>query len=203
MKYKLPDLTYDYGDLEPHIDKKTMKIHHLKHHAGYVEKLNAALDNSDKVKNMQIEELLVNIEKVDKEQVTAVKNNGGGHHNHSLFWKVMTPGGSEAKGSIEKMIKSTFGSFSTFKERFTNEALNRFGSGWAWLVIKNDKLTLKSTANQDSPISEECTPLLGIDVWEHAYYLKYQNKRAEYVQAWWNIVDWNQVERNFREHLNK
>jgi Fe-Mn family superoxide dismutase len=201
MKFTLPKLEYDYEDLEPYIDKETMKIHHSKHHAGYVKKLNEAVSKNKKLQDISLEELLKNIDSIDSSKKSVIKNNGGGHFNHSLFWKVMTPKGKKPHGKIDNFIKNTFGSINSFKEKFTEAALNQFGSGWAWLIIKNGNLSIVSTLNQDSPITEGSVPLLGIDVWEHAYYLKYKNKRLDYINAWWNVINWQQVEKNFRETL--
>ncbi|HKJ31463.1 MAG TPA: superoxide dismutase [Balneolales bacterium] len=198
MAYKLPDLPYAFDALEPHIDARTMEIHHDRHHQGYVNKANAALEGTD-MADKPVEEVLKNIDNVPAEKKQAVINNGGGHANHSLFWTVMSPdGGGEPTGDLAAAIKSTFGSFNDFKEEFTNAAKTRFGSGWAWLVVnKSGDLEVLSTANQDNPYMDGLTPILGIDVWEHAYYLKYQNKRPDYISAFWNVINWDQVSKNY------
>jgi len=198
--FKLPDLGYGFDALEPHIDAKTMEIHHDKHHAAYVEKLNAALEGHDDLAKMDIVELITNLDKVPEDIRTAVRNNGGGHANHSFFWTIMSPdGGGEPKGELAEAIKKEFGSFEDFKTKFKEAALGRFGSGWAWLCYQDGKLHICSTPNQDSTVTEDKNhaPLLGLDVWEHAYYLKYQNKRPDYVDAWWNVVNWGQVEKYY------
>lgn len=193
--HKLPTLPYEYSALEPHVDARTMEIHHTKHHQGYVDKLNAALESYPELQAMTIEELLMNFEeKVPDEIKTAVRNNGGGHANHSLFWQIMTPDGKDEMPQELTKAFEVFESFENFKEIFTKEALSRFGSGWTWLVAdKNGKLEVYSTPNQDSPLMQGKTPLLGLDVWEHAYYLNYQNRRADYAQVFWNIVDWSEI----------
>ncbi|MGN8645492.1 superoxide dismutase SodA [Gracilibacillus sp. HCP3S3_G5_1] len=192
--FTLPDLPYAYDALEPHIDKETMNIHHTKHHNTYVTKLNDALEGHDDLANKSIEEILANLDAVPESIRTAVRNNGGGHANHSLFWTLLSPnGGGEPTGELADAINSTFGSFDKFKEEFAAAGAGRFGSGWAWLVVNNGNLEITSTPNQDTPISEGKTPILGLDVWEHAYYLKYQNKRPDYIAAFWNVVDWDKV----------
>ena len=197
--YTLPDLPYGFDALEPHIDAQTMKIHHGKHHQGYIDKVNKALEGTEWAEK-PIEEVVANLSKLPKEKQTAVRNNGGGHANHSLFWTVMSgDGGGEPNGDLGDAIASTFGDFEKFKEEFGNAAATRFGSGWAWLVSSGGKLEVMSTANQDSPLTEGKTPILGLDVWEHAYYLNYQNKRPDYITAWWNVVNWKEVERRFGE----
>jgi len=197
MAYTLPPLSYPYNALEPHIDARTMEIHHTKHHQVYIDKLNAAVQGTE-WENMRVEELLGNFKSVPVEKQTAVRNHGGGHANHSLFWTILSPkGGGEPHGEVGDALKKTFGSFADFQKKFTDAALNRFGSGWAWLTIASGKLEVTSTANQDSPLVEGNIPILGLDVWEHAYYLKYQSKRADYIQAFWNVVDWSEVERRF------
>ncbi len=192
--FTLPDLGYDFDALEPHIDAKTMEIHHDKHHGAYVDKLNAALEGHSDLERNTIEELLADLDKVPEDIRTAVRNNGGGHANHTMFWESMKPGGAnEPGGELAQAINSTFGSFADFKAKIAEAGVGRFGSGWAWLVKSGDKLEVYSTANQDSPLSEGKTPILGLDVWEHAYYLKYQNKRPDYIEAWWNVVNWDEV----------
>ena len=194
MAYDLPKLPYSYDALEPHIDARTMEIHYSKHHAGYVSKLNAALEKHPDLQGQTVEDLIKGIDSVPEGIRTAVRNNGGGHANHSLFWTVMGPGGGgEPGGKLGNAIQSTFGDFATFKDQFSNAAATRFGSGWAWLVASGSKLTVESTPNQDSPLMEGRTPILGLDVWEHAYYLKYQNKRPDYIAAWWNVINWDEV----------
>ena len=194
--YTLPDLPYDYSALEPHIDARTMEIHHTKHHQTYVDKTNAALEGHDELSSMSIDELLRNFDRVPSDIQNVVRNNGGGHSNHSLFWTVMGPnGGGDPTGDVADAINSKFGSFKEFQDRFTEAAVNRFGSGWAWLVADGGNVDIISTQNQDSPLMDGRTPVLGLDVWEHAYYLKYQNKRPDYIQAWWNVVNWDEVNR--------
>lgn len=198
MAYELPPLPYANNALEPHIDAQTMEIHHDRHHNGYVTKVNAALEGHPELASKSIEDLLRDIGSVPEDIRTAVRNNGGGHANHSLFWTVMSPdGGGEPGGDLAAAINSKWGSFSAFKEAFSSAAGGRFGSGWAWLVVDNGNLDVISTPNQDSPYMDGKTPILGLDVWEHAYYLKYQNKRPDYVQAWWNVVNWDAVAENY------
>jgi len=198
MAHVLPKLPYGYGALEPHIDAQTMEIHHTKHHQAYVNNLNAALDKHPELHDETLEELLTGINRVPEDIRTTVRNNGGGHHNHSLFWTIMAPkAGGEAQGELGEALRGAFGGFAKFKELFTNAAQTRFGSGWAWLVVTNGTLEVTSTANQDSPLMEGKTPVLGLDVWEHAYYLKYQNRRPDYIAAWWNVVNWPEVQRRF------
>jgi Fe-Mn family superoxide dismutase len=198
MAFELPKLDYAYDALEPYIDARTMEIHHTKHHGGYTSKLNAAIEGSD-LDGKSIEELLANV----SSHSTAVRNNGGGYYNHNLFWKVMAPNaGGKPEGELLAAIEKEFGSFDQFKETFNNAAATRFGSGWAWLVKQNNgKLVVGSTPNQDNPLMDvselKGTPILGLDVWEHAYYLKYQNKRPEYIDAFWNVVNWDEVARRF------
>jgi Fe-Mn family superoxide dismutase len=200
MSHELPQLPYPYNALEPHIDELTMTIHHTKHHQGYVNNLNAALDKHPELHQKSLEELLRGIDQVPEEIRTAVRNHGGGHHNHSLFWQIMAPkAGGEPEGKLAEAIEQTFGDFAKFKETFSNAAATRFGSGWAWLVVNGGKLEVYSTPNQDSPLMEGKIPILGLDVWEHAYYLKYQNRRPEYIAAWWNVVNWPEVTRRFEE----
>lgn len=197
-KFELPELPYAYDALEPHIDKETMNIHHTKHHNTYVTKLNDALEGQDELQNKTVEEIISNLDAVPENIRTAVRNNGGGHANHSLFWNILTPNGEgEPTGELAEKINEKFGSFDKFKEEFANAAAGRFGSGWAWLVLNNGELEITSTPNQDSPLMEGKKPLLGLDVWEHAYYLKYQNRRPEYISAFWNVVNWEQVAKNY------
>lgn len=200
MTFTLPELEYTFDALEPHIDAKTMEIHHGKHHATYVEKLNAALEGHDDLQKMDIVQLIANLDKVPEDTRTIVRNNGGGHANHSFFWTIMSPdGGGSPSGQLADEINKTFGSFEDFKSKFKEAAVGRFGSGWAWLCRQDGKLHVCSTPNQDSTVmeSKDHAPLLGLDVWEHAYYLKYQNKRPDYIDAWWNVVNWTQVEKYF------
>ena len=199
MPFTLPPLPYAADALEPSIDKMTMEVHHDKHHGGYVNNLNKALESAPDVANKSIEELLAhNCAAVPESIRTAVRNNGGGHINHSMFWLIMGPKtGGQPTGPLASAINSTFGSFDTFKEKFTAAATTRFGSGWAWLVSNNGKLEITSTANQDSPVMEGKYPVMGLDVWEHAYYLKYQNRRPEYIAAWWNVVNWDAIAERF------
>ncbi|EZP76160.1 manganese superoxide dismutase [Parageobacillus genomosp. 1] len=200
MAFELPQLPYAYDALEPHIDKETMNIHHTKHHNTYVTNLNAALEGHADLQNKSLEELLSNLEALPESIRTAVRNNGGGHANHSLFWTILSPnGGGEPTGELADAINKKFGGFAAFKEEFTKAATTRFGSGWAWLVVNNGELEVTSTPNQDSPLMEGKTPILGLDVWEHAYYLKYQNRRPEYIAAFWNIVNWDEVARRYSE----
>lgn len=198
MPHTLPALPYDFGALEPHIDAQTMQIHHDKHHQAYVNNLNAALDKHPEWHNKSLEELLRGINSVPEDIRTAVRNNAGGHHNHSLFWTIMGPkAGGEPSGKLADAIDKALGGFAKFKEAVTTAATTRFGSGWAWLAVSGGKLEVFSTANQDSPLMDGKIPLLGLDVWEHAYYLKYQNRRPDYVTAWWNVVNWPEVGRRF------
>lgn len=200
MAFTLPPLPYDYNALEPTIDEQTMRIHHGKHHQAYVTNLNAALEQAPELQNKSIEELLGDINSVPEAIRTAVRNNGGGHANHSLFWEIMGPnGGGAPTGALADAINAAFGSFDSFKEQFAKAGATRFGSGWAWLVSNNGKLQILSTANQDSPIMEGQVPLLGLDVWEHAYYLNYQNRRPDYISAWWNAVNWDAVSKRFSQ----
>jgi superoxide dismutase, Fe-Mn family len=198
-EYTLPPLPYDLGALEPHIDAKTMEIHHGKHHAAYVNNLNAALKEHPDHQGKPIEKLIAQLDALPESIRTAVRNNGGGHANHSLFWQIMKPhGGGEPTGALAQAITSTLGGFAAFKEAFSKAGATRFGSGWAWLIKgKDGKLAVTSTPNQDSPLMEGNIPLLGMDVWEHAYYLKYQNRRPDYIAAWWNTVNWDEVARRF------
>jgi len=194
--FKLPELPYPYDALEPHIDARTMEIHHTKHHAAYTNNLNAALEKYPDLHGREAEDLLRDINSVPEDIRTAVRNNGGGYVNHNLFWQIMAPGGkSSMSNALKQDIEKTFGSVDAFKDEFSKAAAGRFGSGWAWLVLDGDKLKVISTANQDSPLMDGQKPILGLDVWEHAYYLKYQNRRPEYIQAWWNVVNWEEVSR--------
>jgi superoxide dismutase, Fe-Mn family len=194
----LPPLPYAFDALEPYIDAKTMEIHHDKHHGAYVTNLNKALEGNADLQKLSVEQLIAQIDRVPENIRTAVRNNGGGHANHSLFWKIMKKGGGgEPKGELADAIKSTFGSFADFKTKFNQAATTRFGSGWAWLFFKDGKLTLESLPNQDNPLMSGGKPVMGLDVWEHAYYLKYQNRRPEYIEAWWNVVNWDEITKNF------
>jgi Fe-Mn family superoxide dismutase len=195
MPHQLPSLPYNFDALEPHIDARTMQIHHDLHHGGYVIKLNAALEGNSDLESMSIDKLIANLNTAPDKIRTAVRNNGGGHLNHSIFWKIMAPGsGGQPSGDLGDAISDTFSGFENFKSQFSTAAANRFGSGWAWLVLNSDgNLSVISTANQDNPISDGLKPLMGLDVWEHAYYLKYQNRRPEYIEAWWNVVNWDAV----------
>jgi len=196
--FELPDLPYGYDALEPTIDQETMNIHHTKHHNAYVTNLNAALEGHSDLQSKSLDELISDLDALPEDIRTAVRNNGGGHANHSLFWKVMSPnGGGNPSGELAEKIDETFGSFDKFKEEFEQAAATRFGSGWAWLVVDNGALKVTSTPNQDSPIMDGQTPLLGLDVWEHAYYLKYQNRRPEYAGSFWNVVNWDEVAKNY------
>ncbi|MFB4164747.1 superoxide dismutase [Alteribacillus sp. JSM 102045] len=198
--HQLPELPYAPNALEPHIDEDTMKIHHGKHHNTYVTKLNAALEGHDDLAAKDVNELIGDLNALPDSIRTAVRNNGGGHSNHTLFWQILSPnGGGEPGGELGDAISSKWGSFDKFKEEFKNTALGRFGSGWAWLVVNNGELEIQDTLNQDSPIMEGKTPILGIDVWEHAYYLKYQNRRPDYVDAFWNVVNWDEVTKRYNE----
>jgi Fe-Mn family superoxide dismutase len=199
MAYELPPLPYPYNALEPYIDEMTMRLHHDAHHATYVNNVNQALANYPDLAALPIEELMRNLDRVPENIRTTVRNNGGGHANHSLFWVIMSPqGGGQPSGELAEAINRTFGSFDNFKQQLTQAALTRFGSGWAWLSVDaNGNLVVESTPNQDTPLMEGRTPILGVDVWEHAYYLKYQNRRNEYVAAWWNVVNWPEVERRY------
>jgi len=194
MAYEVPDLPYDYAALEPHVDEATMKVHHDKHHQAYVDKANAALEGTE-LAAAPIEDVLRDLSKVPEDKRTAVRNNGGGHHNHSLFWESMAPNaGGAPEGALATAIDSAFGSFEDFKTKLKEAGVGQFGSGWAWLVVDGSSLAVVATANQDSPLSDGGkAPLLGVDVWEHAYYLKYQNKRPDYIEAWFNTVDWSKV----------
>ncbi|UAC47839.1 superoxide dismutase [Bacillus aquiflavi] len=197
-KFTLPELPYDFHALAPHIDEETMKIHHGKHHNTYVANLNNALKPHPELTEKSLNDLLSNLEAVPESARTAVRNNGGGHANHSLFWTILSPnGGGEPTGELAEAIKKKFGGFAQFKEEFAKAAATRFGSGWAWLVVNNGELEVTSTPNQDTPIMEGKTPILGLDVWEHAYYLNYQNRRPDYINAFWNVVNWEEVAKNY------
>ncbi|MBA3925266.1 superoxide dismutase [Listeria rustica] len=198
MTYELPKLAYTYDALEPNFDKETMEIHYSKHHQTYVTKLNDALKGHDDLAAKSIEDLVADLNSVPENIRTAVRNNGGGHANHTFFWEILSPqGGGEPSGALADAINATFGSFEDFKTKFADSGVARFGSGWAWLVVKDGKLSIISTANQDSPLTEGYTPVIGLDVWEHAYYLKFQNVRPEYIKTFWNVVDWNKAGENF------
>jgi superoxide dismutase, Fe-Mn family len=193
MAYEVPPLPYDYNALEPHIDEQTMQIHHDKHHQAYVDKVNAALEGTDWA-DRPIDDVLANLGQVPEDKRTAVRNNGGGHYNHTLFWENMSPdGGGRPDGDLSAAIDEAFGSFEDFQGKLKDAGVNQFGSGWAWLVLDGGTLAVVASANQDNPISDGKTPLLGVDVWEHAYYLKYQNRRPDYIDAWWNTVNWSRV----------
>ena len=199
-KHELPALPYAANALEPHIDEQTMNIHHGKHHNTYVTNLNKALEGHDDLASKSVEELIADLDAVPEDIRTAVRNNGGGHANHSLFWQILSPnGGGAPSGELAEAIDKKFGSFEKFKEEFAAAAAGRFGSGWAWLVVNNGELEVMSTPNQDSPIMEGKTPILGLDVWEHAYYLKYQNRRPDYIKAFWNVVNWDEVAKRYNE----
>ncbi len=203
MPYKLPQLPYSYDALEPYIDALTMEIHHTKHHQGYVDKLNKALESQPNLHNKSLEELLVFLDQIPEEIRKAVHNNGGGHLNHSLFWKWMAPsgngGGDKPQGELLEAINKAFGTFQEFKKQFGEVAANHFGSGWAWLALDKDgTFRIFSMPNQDNPVMQGMKPILGLDVWEHAYYLKYQNRRLDYIEAWWNVVNWSEVEKSFK-----
>jgi superoxide dismutase, Fe-Mn family len=198
--FKLPDLPYAFDALEPHIDAKTMEIHHGKHHQTYVTKLNEALDKHADLQGRSIEDLLRGIDGIPEDIRTAVRNNGGGHANHALFWEIMGPtGGGEPTGDLADAINRKFGSFSDFRQKVAAAGTGQFGSGWAWLAAGDEGLEVYSTANQDSPLMKGDRPILGVDVWEHAYYLKYQNRRPDYLEAWWNTVNWDEVNRRYRD----
>ncbi len=199
MAYSVPDLPYPYDALEPHIDEQTMRVHHDKHHQAYVDKANGALEGTEWA-DKDVDEVLQNLDSLPDDIRTAVRNNAGGHSNHSFFWQIMSPdGGGRPTGDLASAIDEAFGSFDSFQSELKDAGVNRFGSGWAWLVHDGSRLAVVSTANQDSPISDGNTPVLGVDVWEHAYYLKYQNRRPDYIDAWWNVVNWEEVGRRFGE----
>lgn len=199
-KHELPNLPYAYDALEPHFDKETMNIHHTKHHNTYVTNLNAALEGHAELADKSVEELVANLNEVPEAIRTAVRNNGGGHANHAFFWTILSPnGGGQPVGELAAAIEAKFGSFDAFKEEFAKAGATRFGSGWAWLVVNNGELEVMSTPNQDSPLTEGKTPVIGLDVWEHAYYLHYQNRRPDYIGAFWNVVDWNAAEKRYQD----
>lgn len=200
MNFKLPELDYAYDALEPNIDAQTMEIHHSKHHQGYVNNANKALEGEEKFKDMSPKEVLENLDQVPENKRMAVINNVGGVYNHNIFWKMMSPdGGGKPKRELSKKIDEDLGGFDKFKESFNKAAATRFGSGWAWLVLEDGKLSVTSTPNQNNPVSEGKFPVMGLDVWEHAYYLKYQNKRPDYIEAFWNVINWDEVEKRFNQ----
>jgi Fe-Mn family superoxide dismutase len=201
--FKLPELDYPYNALEPFIDQKTVEIHYGKHHQNYTNNLNEVLKDQPDLQKMDVEKLLQNISVIPDNIKTKVINNGGGYYNHNLYWKFMSPKKSAPEDKLLEYINNSFGNLDVFREKFTNTALTHFGSGWGWLVVNSGKLEIVSTSNQNSPVSEGKTPILGIDVWEHAYYLKYQNRRADYINAWWNVVNWKQAERLFLGSLSR
>jgi superoxide dismutase, Fe-Mn family len=199
MAYEVPPLPYDYDALEPHIDEQTMRLHHDKHHQAYVDKANGALEGTEWA-DRDVADVLQNLDSLPDDKRGAVRNNGGGHWNHSFFWQIMGPdGGGEPDGDLRSAIEQAFGDFASFQEELKTAGVNRFGSGWAWLIHDGSGLAVVSTPNQDSPVMEGKTPLLGVDVWEHAYYLKYQNRRPDYLDAWWNVVNWDEVAKRFGE----
>ncbi|HEY9722646.1 MAG TPA: superoxide dismutase [Oscillatoriaceae cyanobacterium] len=205
MAFELPPLPYDYSALEPHIDARTMEIHYTKHHQAYINNVNKALENHPDLQKLSIVELMTSLDRVPGDIRQTVINNGGGHLNHSLFWKIMSPnGGGEPAGELLDLIKRDFGDFKTFRDKFNAAAASRFGSGWAWLTLDNGgKLNVENSANQDSPLAQDRTPIFGVDVWEHAYYLKYQNRRADYLEAWWNVANWDEVTKNLKTAQSK
>ena len=200
MAFTLPSLPYDFAALEPHIDAKTMEIHHGKHHQTYVNNLNAAIEKAPELANKSLDDLIKNVNSLSEAVRTAVRNNGGGHWNHSMFWQIMGPNaGGEPGGNLGAAIRSAFGDFAKFREQFSAAGVGRFGSGWAWLINNGGKLSITSTPNQDNPLMEGQKAVMGLDVWEHAYYLKYQNRRPDYITAWWNVVNWKEVEKRFSQ----
>jgi Fe-Mn family superoxide dismutase len=199
MAFTLPPLPYDFAALEPHIDAKTMEIHHGKHHQTYVNNLNAAIEKAPELASKSLDDLMRGVSKLPEAVRTPIRNNGGGHWNHSMFWQIMAPkAGGEPGGALGAAIKSAFGDFAKFREQFSAAGVGRFGSGWAWLINSGGKLSITSTPNQDNPLMEGQKAIMGLDVWEHAYYLKYQNRRPDYIQAWWNVVNWKEVEKRFQ-----
>jgi Fe-Mn family superoxide dismutase len=199
MAFTLPSLPYDFAALEPHIDAKTMEIHHGKHHQTYVNNLNAAIEKAPELASKSLEDLMRNVNSLPEAVRTPIRNNGGGHWNHSMFWQIMAPkAGGEPGGALGAAIKSAFGDFAKFREQFSAAGVGRFGSGWAWLINSGGKLSIASTPNQDNPLMEGQKAIMGLDVWEHAYYLKYQNRRPDYINAWWNVVNWKEVEKRFQ-----
>jgi Fe-Mn family superoxide dismutase len=197
MAFQVPALPYDYAALEPHIDEQTMRLHHDKHHQTYVDKANAALEGTEWA-DLPVEEVLSSLDRLPEDKRTPVRNNAGGHANHTLFWEIMSPnGGGEPSGALGDAINAAFGDFESFRQQLSDAAVNQFGSGWGWLVKDGSELLVRPSANQDSPLLQGQTPLLGVDVWEHAYYLRYQNRRPDYVAAWWNVVNWDEVARRF------
>ena len=202
MAHTLPALPYDYSALEPHIDARTMELHHTKHHQAYIDKLNAALEKHADLASRDLEDLLRNVDSVPQDIRTAVRNHGGGHANHSMFWKILRPGGSQPSGKIQDAIQQSFGGLNDLQEKFNTAGANHFGSGWVWLVQREQKLEIITTANQDSPLMQGLFPVLGNDVWEHAYYLKYQNRRPEYLKAWWNVLNWEEIGRRYEQSLS-
>jgi len=200
MAFTLPPLPYDFAALEPHIDAKTMEIHHGKHHQTYVNNLNAAIEKAPELASKSLDDLMRGVNKAPEAVRTMIRNNGGGHWNHSMFWQIMAPkAGGEPGGNLGAAIKSAFGDFAKFREQFSAAGVGRFGSGWAWLINNGGKLSISSTPNQDNPLMDGQKAIMGLDVWEHAYYLKYQNRRPEYIQAWWNVVNWKEVEKRFAQ----
>lgn len=198
MAFTLPPLPYDFGALEPHIDAKTMEIHHGKHHQTYVNNLNAAIEKAPELAKQSLDDLMRNVNSLPEAVRTPIRNNGGGHWNHSMFWQIMAPkAGGEPGGNLGAAIKTAFGDFAKFREQFSAAGVGRFGSGWAWLINTGGKLSITSTPNQDNPLMEGQKAVMGLDVWEHAYYLKYQNRRPDYIQAWWNVVNWKEVEKRY------
>ena len=199
MAFTLPPLPYDFAALEPHIDAKTMEIHHGKHHQTYVNNLNAAIEKAPELASKSLEDLMRGVNSLPEAVRTPIRNNGGGHWNHSMFWQIMAPkAGGEPGGALGAAIKSAFGDFAKFREQFSAAGVGRFGSGWAWLINSGGKLTITSTPNQDNPLMEGQKAIMGLDVWEHAYYLKYQNRRPDYINAWWNVVNWKEVEKRYQ-----
>jgi superoxide dismutase, Fe-Mn family len=200
MAFTLPPLPYDFAALEPHIDARTMEIHHGKHHQTYVNNLNAAIEKAPELAKKSLDDLLRNVSTLPEAVRTPIRNNGGGHWNHSMFWQIMAPkAGGEPGGKLGQAITSTFGDFAKFREQFSAAGVGRFGSGWAWLINTGGKLSITSTPNQDNPLMDGQKAIMGLDVWEHAYYLKYQNRRPDYITAWWNVVNWKEIEKRFSQ----